>query len=253
MKDQFWFCLHTQHKLDSDEEVTDLMDLLSEPGSFTAPSHFGAVEPVKKVLDASSKPEALAMLAGGERRNAGNIMLRNKDSNCLSWIRWHSTRTCTWQFFLDPSLLQTPKGLADTLTFFTKLCSRFPGLVGGGAPYEDWQAKHWRKVVSAGGAQGMQKIGFDYRGPITGIYWLTVLGTQAVAHFGTDRLQALPVYKCIDLGEGGLLLVLRPDPFASALDARLAQDRAIAAAIGSDYIFDIADADRQLKLVPGLG
>lgn len=252
MEGQFWFCLHTRHQLNTDSEVAALMDLLCAPDSPVLPAFFGAVEPVNKVLDGDSWAEATALLAGGSKRNAGNIMLRTADTGCLSWIRWHSSRATTWQFFIDQSLLRTENGLGELKGFFAKLCERFPAIAGGGAPYEDWQAKHWRKVVSPGGAEGIQKIGFDFRGGLTGVYWLTVLGQEAVMHFGKEKLLALPVHECIDLGAGGVMLVLRPAPFAPALAARLAQDREIAGILGRDYFFDIAEAEREVKMMPTL-
>ena len=253
MKEAFWFCLHTRHKLDSDPKVAALMDLLGAADSPARPAFFGAVEPVKKKLDAKTMADARAMLAGMPKRNAGSVMLRSKDDSWLSWIKWNATRTMTWQFYLDDSLLQTAAGLQQLQDFFAKLCAQFPAIAGGGAPYEDWKAKHWRDVLSPGGVPGVQKVGFDYRGPLTGVYWLTILGADAVAHFGKAMLQALPIHACVDLGAGGVMLVMRPDPLAPALAERLAQDRAIAAALGSEYFFDITDADRELKVIPGLG
>lgn len=253
MADQFWFQLHTRCKLDSDALVEAMFEQLAQPGSLVVPAFYNAVEPVKKVLNAKSMPEAQAMLAGLPKRTGGHVMLRSKEPSSIAWLKWNAQRPMTWHFYIDGGHMQSPAGGAALIGFFQALCSRFPGLVGGGAPQADWQAKHWRTVVSPGGAQGVQKKGLDFRGFITGVYWLTVLGPEAVAHLGKARLQALPVHACLDLGAGGLLLVLRPDPLASALEARLAHDREIASLIGADYIFDIADPDRELQKVPGLG
>ncbi len=253
MENRFWLVLNTNYHFDTDASAQALLALLAAAQGIASPSHFDRNEPIRKALTAKSETDAIAMLCGSPTRKLGSVMLRSKDSSFSADIKWNSSKPLRWLLELSGDHFGTEEGWQDLIGFFAQLCAQFPGIAGGVAPYEDWKAKHWRDILSPGGVEGIQKVGFDFKGPLTGIYWLTVLGPEAVAHFGKASLQALPIHQFIDLGAGGALLVLRPDPHAPALDVRLAQDRAIAAALGQDYFFDIAAADRELKLVPGLG
>jgi hypothetical protein len=252
MENRFWLVLNTNYHFDSDDSARELLALLATTQGIAKPSHFDRNEPIRKALTAKSEADAIAMLCGSPTRKLGSVMLRSKDNTFSADIKWNSNKPLRWLLELTGDHFGSSEGWQDMISFFAKLCTQFPSIAGGAAPYDDWKAKHWRDIVSPGGAEGIEKVGFDFKGALTGTYWLTVLGPEAVAHFGKASLQALPIHQYIDLGAGGALLVLRPDPLAPALDARLAHDRAIAAALGQDYFFDIAAADRELKLLPGM-
>ncbi len=253
MEHRYWLILHSRHAFKTEAEAKRLLDFLEQAKGIAQPSYFDKNEPIGKALNAKTQPNAVALLSGAPVHKLGSVMLRSKDDRFLADIKWHSTKPLKWLLEFKGDALGEQAGWQALIAFAEEISKEFPAIAGGCAHYEDWKAKHWRDVVSAGGAAGVQKVGFDFRGPLTGVYWLTILGADAVAHFGKAKLQALPVHACMDLGAGGVMLVMRPDPLAPALAERLTQDRAVAAALGSEYFFDITNAERELKVIPGLG
>jgi hypothetical protein len=81
---------------------------------------------------------------------------------------------------------------------------------------------------------------------------MTIFGERAVAHFGRRKLERLPVHRAIDLGDGGLALVLREHPFKPARPSRLRHDVHIAELLGREYFFDVKHPEKECRAVPGV-
>lgn len=211
---------------------------------------WGVTEPIRKPLNAKTTADAVAQLSGAPHHKNGGILLQSKDELITLNLRWHPTRVSRWLIEFQGDQWCSTEGQATLIAFTRAIASAYPCIAGGLAPYDDWMAKHWETIVLPNGVESMYKRGYDFEGAITGLYWLTVLGPEAVAHIGRERLLALPIDGHEDLGAGGMLLRMRPDALQPALADRLSQDRALAQALDDDAIFDIERQDRTLRPIP---
>ena len=69
------------------------------------------------------------------------------------------------------------------------------------------------------------------------------MGKTLVQRFGKTNLKQLPIHRTVDLGDHGLLLVLRDAPYSTSLNERLEQDRRIVSLIGDQFFFDIETSE----------
>jgi hypothetical protein len=60
------------------------------------------------------------------------------------------------------------------------------------------------------------------------------------------------VFRCLVLGNGGVVLQMRESPLTPELPKRLEHDRRIIDELGYEYFFDIADLERTCTPIPGV-
>jgi hypothetical protein len=234
--------LHTRHRFDSREKAAELFEFFNESGGPFKPARFGQTERVKGVYDAEKPDEAIDMLARG-----GGIMLKAKKYRFLLWIMSEPREVSTWHMWVSEKFFDSPKRVEEFVAFIAKFCERFPVLFGSACPKEDWDAKH---VLQEGYSTSWAGASLDRCVP--GVYWMTVFGPPLVEHFGRGKFEGLPVRRVLDLGAGGLGIVLRETPYEPEKSERLKHDAEIASLLGEEYFFDLTRPKKECKPVPGV-
>lgn len=235
--------LFTNYRFDERDKAASLFRFLNSAGVF-APERFDAHEPVRKAYAPDALDEPISLLCGHPQYLYGEILLRGAKGHYLAWFKWSQASVSRWHIYLSQRFFDRPKAVEELTEFVAGLCSKFPPLYGGVAPKEDWDAKHVL-VTRVPGGETHEKVGLDISECLPGIYWGTVFGAPVVGRLGLKEMAGrLPVARSIDLGEGGLLLVLRESPFTPELPERLRHDREVAHLIGGQYFFDKDDPDK---------
>lgn len=241
MHSLFIVTLHTRHKFDSREKAAELLGFFDESGGPFKPARFGQTERVKGVYDAAKPDEAIDMLA------RGGIMLKAKKYRFLAWFRSQSGEFSTWHMWLSEKFFERAARVDEFVAFIAKLCERFPILFGGACPQEDWDAKH---MLQEG--YTTSRLGDALGKCVPGVYWMTVFGPPLVEHFGREKIEGLPAQRVLDLGPGGLGIVLRESPYEPERPERLKQDAGIARLLGEDYFFDVTRPEKECKPIPSV-
>jgi hypothetical protein len=239
----------SRYEFDTPEKAHALLELLAEAP--VPPQTFGSSEPAREKLVRDSWPEAARMLCSTPQRSGGTIFFQSKKPRSTIMIQWSSGSVSEWYWELDDAVLARAGGAAAVADFMGRLFREFPAVFAGVSPEEEWHAKHWL-VEKLEYGRMEQRVGFDLQGCLPGVYWMTVFGKELVEHFGAARLRATPVAQAMDLGAGGMALVLETGPAAAKQRALAAEEDRLREAIGDEYFFDITRRDRRCTPVPGL-
>ena len=244
--------LYTRHEFDSPEKAAELFSFFDEAGSPFKPARFDSREPVSRVYDPAELSEPAGLLSRPPNFKHGGIMLKGAKYRFLAWITWRAGDINQWYMWLGEKFFDRARGVEEFTGFIARFCERFPVLFGGSCPDEDWGAKHYHVIDGPGRGTTKFKIGEELDKCLPGVYWLTVLGPQLVEHFGRERIESLPVWRVLDLGAGGLGLVLRDSPYRPELSERLGHDAEIMRLLGEEYFFDVSQRKRPCKPIPSV-
>jgi hypothetical protein len=240
----------SRYRFDTREKALALIEWLAE-GPF-APELFDAAEPVRRKLARSEWPQAADMLSGAPAHRGGTLFLQSKKPRATFVFAWFPAGTAEWYAEIDGALLARAGGRDKIVEFLAGLFGAFPVVFAGVSAEEDWNARHWVTEEDEDGGETTTKHGLDLRGCLPGVYWMTVFGTELVEHFGAARLRATSAAQAMDLGAGGMALVLETDPVAAKQRALTAEEDRLREAIGDEYFFDLTRRDRRCTPVPGV-
>lgn len=248
----FNLVLYSDYQFNTGPKAAALFDLLKEAGENFAPVRYDVKEPVRKAFPADDPREPVKLLSGSPRHKAGGLLLRGARFGFEAHFKWSEGEVKAWRLSLGDDFFDVPARRDAFLDFVVRLCQKFPVLYGGGAPAEDWEAKHWL-VTKSNGGETRRKRGLDIEECLPGVYWLTVFGGPLVKFFGREKLEHLPAHRVLDLGRGGLALALREHPFEPRdASERLAGDAEVVSRLGRQYYFDIENPQKGCEAIPGV-
>lgn len=239
----------SKFRFDKDKKALALLKALDR-GPFP-PTHFDRAEPVRRKLDDAGRNQAALLLSGAPEHDGGSIFLSSKKPHSIFVFRWMPEVVSDWYAEFKDDILSQKEEQDSLVSFLTTLFRNFPVIFGGVAAEEDWNAKHWIVETHEDGEDSI-KVGLDLERCIPGIYWMTVFGAELVSHFGRDVILSAPDCETIDLGEAGVVLLLKVSPTEGNQDQRARQEQAIVNVLGAKYFFDIAKPDRPCASIPAI-
>jgi hypothetical protein len=248
-----WAFFFSDYRFDDEAKATALLEYLEEAGGPFAPARYGEHEPARQPYTPEARAEAARLLAGHPRHLGGDLALRGARNLFRAAFRWYVHGPLIWDFEVDDSFFTDAARAEEFADFVGGLCRRFPVLFGGAAPEGDWMAKNWIVEYHPDGSlRRTKQVGLNIEGCLPGVYWLTVFGPALVEHFGRRNLERLPTHRVIDLGDAGLLLMLRALPSAPEPPTRLRHDQKIVGALGAEYFFDIGRREKKCRPIKGV-
>ena len=209
------------------------------------PLRYGRVQPLRHPLShdghavASEFDKDRHLLVGAQAKRFHGSLLRHVEG--LNWLQF-SVAASLWRAEWVDWLLRLT---ADTPVLFASICSAAEN-----------EAKHAtrRALPGAGSARGW--IGATYRDFyrfLPGIYWITLLGSEAASGLDLDAARACPAVEITELVQGQVMLRFSSDPFAETdLPGRLIAEQRVATALGDTYFFDRDRTGRKLSQVPAI-
>lgn len=247
-----WARFFSENKFGSEAQATRLLKFVGARGVVFAPARFGVDEPPREAYDPEDLSAPARLLFGGAGRGAGNVRLKGAKHKFQAGFAWNESAVVKWDMELDEKFFEDEERVEEFTDFVAELCHEFPIRFGGAAPRDDWLAKNWQVERYPDGRETSRSLGLTLEGCLPGVYWMTIFGARAVAHFGRKKLERLPIHRVLDLSDGGLALVLRQHPFKPAQPARLRHDAQIIELLGREYFFNVKAPQKDCRPVPGI-
>lgn len=233
--------LFTNHQFNTQDKASALFEFLNKMDKLFVPTRFDIKEPVRKVYQKHDLSEPIKFLSGYPDHLNGDIFVKGDKFKFIARFNWSKSTISTWQMYLENEFFSQPGRIEKFIQFIAEICKHFDIIYGGAAPEEDWDAKHWLTSDLPSGGTSSKKLGLSLERCLPGIYWLTIFGKRLVEHFGREKIQNLPSYRVVDLGKGGILVMLREKAFDSSLPERLHDDSEVVEFLGRNYFFDIGN------------
>jgi hypothetical protein len=205
-----------------------LAQLREAPGGAVG---YGSTEDASTSLpaDASELSEiyrsSLVLFVRGER-DGFLVMFQRLHTGWSQWNAWINRGAFT-------------KDQETWLSWLFTLVGDLPVFFGYGCTEDEFAAKHedveeLDDGTSAEGAVGVSAEELEHYLP--GVYWLTILGPEATAHF-EPKLGQLEGVRVERLEQGQAAIVLDEPVVAKEMEQRLRVEEDVASALGAEYFF----------------
>lgn len=239
--------LYTDYAFDSREKAEELFQFLEKYPLIISPEKYGVYEPLKHVYKSGKNKEAVEMLTGYDVARSGDILLKGKRNKFLCGIKWcEGGRIMEWTFWLGDIILKKDDLQRHFFQFITDISLKYNIISGGIAVEEEWKNKHWKITKYSDGGESHSKIGLDWEGYLTGLYWTTILGERLYNFFSINNNNKYIDPYIIDNTNKVKLLMLDKTPFNFKSNERLQKEKLLMKQLGEKYFFDINKMNKKL-------
>jgi hypothetical protein len=238
--------LHTTRNLADPEVSAALWRALDNP--LIEPTKFDSVERAKHEFDAGA-----AEAAGKLYSREGMLFVRGAKDNFTAMFMRTADALSEWTFWWDVRAMSGKKQ-EPWLTWIFDLCGALPPHFASACSTAEHDAKHVVVEPARGGGSVTSQPGVsikEFHKFLPGIYWLTIFGPEAYAHFGPD-LESLPGTTSVKLASDLVAVILDEPVVPQDMDQRLRTESELADRLGAKYFFDRGRMKAKLTPVPGL-